>query len=102
MAEKLKITRVTFDDYVGLYVGDDRVFYEEAQVDDALIEGLVEGVLDAVGAKFTVITETLDGEAYLEYHTDFIPESLRELKKALKEIEKGTYQNDEDDEDEDY
>ena len=102
MAEKLKITKVTLDSYVGLYIGDDRVFHEEADISESLIDALVEGILDHIGAKYNVVTDTIAGESYLEYHTSFIPESLRDMKKALKEIDKGTYQVDGDGDEDGY
>lgn len=96
---KLRITRVDLEgETVGLYVEDDRVFHGIANVSEDVIDSLIEGVLDAVGQKYDVVTKVIDGAAYTEAETDFIPESLRDLKKALREIEKGTYRGDTDDE----
>jgi len=95
---KLKITKVTLEDDIGLYVEDDRVFHGSGEVSEDIIDALVEGVLDAVGQKYDVVTNTIDAEAFLEYDSNFIPESLRDLKKALREIEKGTYKPDGDEE----
>lgn len=99
---KLKIAKVVVGDDIGLYVEDDRVFHGSGEVSEDIIDSLVEGVLDAVGQKYDVVTTTIDAEAYLEYDAHFIPESLRDLKKALRDIEKGTYRPDGDeDSDED-
>lgn len=99
--EKLKITKVTLDSYIGLYVEDDMVFHDEADISENLIDALVDGILNHVGHKCDIVTTTIDGESYLDFHTDFIPESLRDMKKALREIERGTYKGDDQDSDED-
>lgn len=97
--EKLKITKVDFGSgELGLYVEDDRVFYGAAEVDEVVLDQLAEGILQAVGQKYDVVIKSIDGTAYNEVRMDFIPESLRDMKAALRDIERGTYKS-EDDED---
>lgn len=96
---KLRITRVDLEgETVGLYVEDDRVFHGVASIEESVIDSLIEGVLDTIGQKYDVVTKVIDGAAYAEAEADFIPESLRDLKKVLREIEKGTYRADGDEE----
>lgn len=99
---KLKVTRVDLDsETIGLYVDDDRVFHGVAIITEDAIDSLIEGVLDAIGQRYDVVTKVIDGAAYTEAETDYIPESLRDLRRAIRDIERGTYRSDDEEDQED-